>query len=335
NYGATGLPGDAYTFTVTASNGCETTRAFDVFDRPVIPAILSSDIAVTDAEFCDPALETSARVEVNALNISGGGANDDLDHFEFEWYTDAGLTSPVHAASGGAGGEVLTNNGAPTAPVTIGDYYVVARKTLPGTVGGEGCISAPFKVTIGDNTVAPTVATTVIDDTSCDNLNFEGRLTLDVETASGPGNVATYTYEWGATPQPLVNSSGNNGDEEFAALRPGAYNLTVINEVTNCRTPVAPAIKKASPPSYALHTNVQHQELCDPSGSFEVTDVDLGGVSDGTANFEYYWYKDSPASTPLENGGVAINVPVLNTGNYATIGAGTYYVVAKRLPNIG
>jgi hypothetical protein len=179
------------------------------------------------------------------------------------------------------GGEILSNVGAPlpNAPVTIGSYWVVATKVNAGATGGVGCFSAPFKVDISDDTVDPTIAMTPTANTAC-GVNYEGSISLDVATASGPGAVpgATYAYDWtlpsGAT-TPL-DANGNTGVANvFTGLIDGFYTLAARNELTGCQTTSTTSVIKLDIP--VVITTVDHidNEYCFPDGEMFVQELSL------------------------------------------------------------
>lgn len=245
DYDALDLEPNTYTVNVTASTGCTATKNFTILN---VPAIVTPSANIIDAEYCDPVLEASARIELLNLQVSGKSevcgngldddgdglvdsadpdCNDNVEDYTFEWYTDAGLTQVIQPSSPGVdvgdGGEVLTNNGSPNPGmyVTNGPYYVVATKVLPGNTGGVGCVSAPFKADVGDKTVNPEVTLKPFGDTSCDGINFEGSIEITAATPSlgliapytNPGSAGTYEYIWSpANPIAIGNSVNNNGN---------------------------------------------------------------------------------------------------------------------------
>src|SRR5690606_32597764 len=74
NYSATDLGTGDYSFTVNASNGCSATKSFTVIDNPTQPQLTAASISIWDAEYCDLALEQSARAVIDQINVIGGGA---------------------------------------------------------------------------------------------------------------------------------------------------------------------------------------------------------------------------------------------------------------------
>ena len=365
------LAPDTYNFTVTASTGCQSTKSFTILDQPNIAQIIDGNVTITHAEYCDPTLEQSARAEITLLSVTdsqeidGNGIDDDGDGFidaadpdfndnladyEFTWYTDAALTQIVMPTTDGQlvadGGEVLTNNVNIAAGkyVTIGTYYVVAVKEDEGMTGGVGCFSAPFKVDIEDKTVNPVATLSPFGNSAC-NTTFEGRIEVDATTASlglgglhtNPGATGTYEYQWtGALTKTTDNNTGNHDndagtdDDIEYGLQDGTYNLLVVNEATGCSISASTNIVKISPPVFTLTLSSMPQVLCDADGSVTVVDAFVDGASDGTANFTYQYYQSDPSSAPLA-------VPNTNTTidktDYASIGAGAYYVVATRVDN--
>ncbi|MGE0773127.1 MAG: gliding motility-associated C-terminal domain-containing protein [Cyclobacteriaceae bacterium] len=351
NYIAGSLGPNTYTFTVTASTGCTTVKSFTVLDTPVVSELVDGNVTIRDAEFCTPALETSASVEITTIQLTSGPA-DLLDDYQFDWYTDISLnpgTRVLQAIGDGTaakGGEILSNVGAPlpTSPTTFGNYWVVATKVAnAGGTGGVGCFSAPLKAIVLDHTVKPTVTLTPFGNTSCDG-NFEGQIQIDAVTPVvfgppdvSPGNGGTYTYNWTSSVAPPPNTAGESGVANLTPnnLQDGTFTVTVINEVTGCQQIANTTISKITPPIFTMTASTIPQQLCTPDGTITVTDTFLNGASEGgTGNFDFTWFRNDPNTAPLVDGGaVQIIVDQITSANYPTIGQGTYYVVATRRPN--
>ena len=319
-----------YTITVTSTNNCQTQRFVSIPNQPSIAELVDGNVLSADAEFCTPSLETSAQVEVTALNIINGPA-DDIGDYRFDWYTDGNLSANVLSSMGDGsptkGGEILSNVGSPlpSAPVTIGSYWVVATKVNPGTTGGVGCFSAPFKVDIGDNTIDPQITLTPTANTACDT-NYEGTITVNVTTATGPGSVpgATYAYDWtipggAATPADGTGMSGINN--VFTDVRDGFFTLNATNELTGCITTSATNVVKLDIP--VVITTVDHvdNEYCFPNGEMFVQQVIIDGIAEPDHSvFNFEWFANSPSGVPTQTG---IGLDAI-TG----LDQGTYYVIA-------
>lgn len=319
-----------YSIKVTSSNQCITERFLAIPNMPAIAEMVDGNIAKTDAEYCLPSLERSARVEVTNISIVNGPA-DNLSDYRFDWYTDAGLSTSVLSAMGNStateGGEILSNNGispAPASPVTVGSYWVVSTKVNVGTTGGVGCFSAPFKVDIDDNTVDPVMTLTPSANTSCDT-NYEGRIEVDVASASGPGvTPATYQYAWSLPAGASLpsNSTGNSGiNDLYTGVKDGIYSLTATNEVTGCPVTASAGVIKLDVPVVIALVDHIDQDLCTPNGESSVVDVEVNGsLVTNNSYFDFSWYTGAPSGTPSLQG-VGLDV-------FTNLGAGTYYVVA-------
>lgn len=344
-----------YEITVTSSNNCVTRKFVSIPNQPAIAEIVDGDVTVLPALYCDPALEINASADVTSLSIIGGGP-DNISDYEFSWFTNATLTTSVLSNEDGVagavkGGEVLSNTGAPlpTSPVTFGSYWVVATKEDVGATGGVGCFSAPFKVDIQDATENPTFTMLPLANTACD-VNFEGSLQLLV---SDPGSVVTptFTYNWDQVNNPLdiealsgfpaTGTTGNDGDgsggdgdgDNPQNLQDGTYFVSVINDATRCATSGQTTILQTTTPIIIATANAVDQLICDPDGSITVIDLTVASIIDPVhTNFDFTWYINDPASIPVIN---EVNgEDVLSVANLPTIGAGTYYVKAKRTPGV-
>ncbi|MGC3945184.1 MAG: gliding motility-associated C-terminal domain-containing protein [Chryseolinea sp.] len=319
-----------YVISVTSTNFCTTDRYVAIPNKPAIAQLVSGDIAKTDAEFCDVALETSAQVEVKTISIVNGPA-DNLSDYRFDWFNNSTLSSNILSAAGDGtaakGGEILSNVGAPTpgSPVTDGSYWVVATKVNAGATGGLGCQSVPFKVDLLDKHINPVVALTTTANTSCDT-NYEGAIEVDVTTASGPGSApaTTYSYQWtsstGATPP--ANGSGYTGASDmFNGIRDGQFSIVATNALTGCKASATASVVKMDIPIVITSVTPVDNAYCFDNGSVSVQQVTLNGVAEPNHNlFNFQWFKGSP-STPSFTNGIGLDALTARA-------TGTYYVVA-------
>ncbi|MEK6780593.1 MAG: gliding motility-associated C-terminal domain-containing protein [Bacteroidota bacterium] len=355
---------DPYTIRVETKiagvlNGCVSEKQVAIPDQPTTAELLSGDVFIFDAEYCTVVLEQTASARVSNVRLSNGNPEDITD-YEFKWFTDLALTSVVHTANGdlalNTGGDEFSNIVPPIAAgtVTVGSYWVKAEKKFDNSgTGGIGCFSAPFQVDIGDKAVVPTATLTPTGNTSCDAVTFEGQVMLEAATTSlglpapytNPGVGSMYTYVGtGGTGAPPLNGNGDGDgvgvDDNFIGRQDGTYQVRITNDNTGCFVDKITTIEKISPPIFTLTTNSTNQDLCFPSGSIQVTDTFVNGVSEGgTGNFVFRWYDTSPGVTPdplvdgnpLEDSGPAvIGADLLNNANYATIGFGDFYLKAIR-----
>lgn len=331
-------------YTVRVTNPvsqCFTEKVVSIPNQPAIAEILNGAVNVLPALYCDAALETNAQAEVTSLSIIGGGV-DNLNDYEFDWFTDAGLTTLVLTNQDGVsgaskGGEVLSNVDAPlpTSSVTFGSYWVVATKEDVGTTGGVGCFSAPFKVDILDNTEDPTIALTSSSNTSCDS-NFEGAIQVEVTNPGSVPATTNYSYTWTTavtpiTPPPTSNGDGLLADDNFASLQEGLYIVDALNIASGCTTTSQVTLLKTSVPIIVPTATSIAQNICDPAGSITVDSVMVGTVRETNhMDFSFKWYKDvSTLGTeiiPIVAGNDILDVADLPT----TMGAGTYFVRAQR-----
>ena len=341
-FAATGLGPASYTFTATASTGCSISKSFTVINNPVVSQIVAGNVSVTNAEFCDVALEQSARIVINQLDIIGGGP-ENLDDYRFDWYTDASLMTNILSAVGdnsaAKGGEVLSNTGAPlpVPPVTNGAYWVTATKlTDVSATGGVGCTSASFSVNIAANKVNPQITLTPFSDTSCDPTFFEGGIQVDVTTASGPGVGGTYDYTWVPTggPGEPANSVGNSGVANIINnINDGSYTLTALNQLSGCFNTLSTTIARAAPPVFTVNATATNLTNCSPfNGLIDNLQVFVNGAPGAIPDFDYVWFQADllPGSVVLDGQGPAPVDTELTLATYPGIALDKYFVKAIR-----
>jgi len=334
-----GLRGEPYTITVTSSKGCTLTKIFTVPNAPQV-ATLGGDVTILPALACDPVLETNAQIEINELAILGSAVSDNLSDYQFDWFTNASLTTTILTANGDnsaaiKGGEVLSNVGAPLpiAPVTAGSYWVRATKVVAGATGGLGCLSAPLKVDIDDESIKPSGAITATANTACDT-NYEGSVAVNI---TDPGSMPTpdYNYSWTfpiASPiaNAISNGDGIGTDDVFNGLSEGTYSLSFRNNRSGCVGFVETTILKSATSIVITRATATDQLICNPDGSVTVgaNDILVGGLVDSNhAHFDFTWSRSNVSSIVI---GPSQGVDQINTTNLPTIGADSYFVKVKK-----
>jgi gliding motility-associated-like protein len=340
-----GLQPDAivpqYTVTITSSNNCVTQRFIVVPDQPATAELDAANIAITPADLCT----ASGSVEVTAISIVGGGA-DNINNYKFDWFTDVALTAGIYSQQGDntavKGGEFLDKT--TYASIGAGSYWVTATRTVPGQPG-FGCTSAPFKADINDASIKPSVTLVGITNTACD-VNYEGKIQVLASDSGGPGAGMLYTYAWDpGNPVAIPITANNDGDGVGATdapadgdnpsnLKEGTYKVTVTNNATGCSTPAQVTLLKSTSPVVITSASHTDQKICNPDGSITIgpNDVTVSGIVDPVhTNFVFDWYRNAPGGPAVATG---TGVDILNTGTYAAIGSGDYFVTAKRAPGV-
>jgi len=310
-----------YLITVTnTTNNCPVNGSVDVQQNTVlVEVIAATGLPLTN---CGPA---DGSVTVNTVNV--GGVSQALHPtFTFGW------TGP-----GGPYGDLLT-----VPNLTSGDYFVTATKTIATsqavTTPASGCSSAPFKVTVDDQRIIPTVSFAPIASTSCDT-NYDGKITVTAVTAapvSQPGvSTSNYNFVWTGkpvgmtitdalnTPSAAVFSSEALGGPVNERIGPGTYLITVTNTTNNCPVSGSVDIDQNTVPFIVSNTVTTDRNNCVLlNGSAGVTQLTLNGSTKNGAvlgtDYSYVW-KDNTSTTVSTN---------QNTGTILDFG--TYTVVATK-----
>ncbi len=298
--------------------------------------VFVQDVAVLPQFFCYP----SGNIEVEAITYNdrnGVSQNGSLPDFTFEWLADDGTTVLANTDGSVAGGETLDS--LDYATIGAGTYYVVATRD-DGTPGA-GCKSAPFRVEIIDETRTPVITLTPFSNTSC-TAAFEGEIRVDIADASVdkvPAVPFTFDYTWtdvNAAGLVLPNNDLNQDGvaDLYTGQEDGVYRLSAVNDQTGCVGVATTTIVKNQTPVFVTNVASLPQFFCAPSGNLEVMAVTYedrnGTVQNGAlTDFNFEWLEgditNSVAITDGNAGGTALDSTI-----HATIGAGTYYVIAER-----
>ena len=359
-----GLGPQEYQITVTElSSGCSIDRFVTVPDQPAMPSLGQTDVAIINDSFCAPNSNGSAEVtSITPVAIA---------NYEFSWY--ASLASPPVFQNNGAAGAVFSRATAGAAYVlgapgqgTGTQTFFVRGERLPGTGVGAGCPTPAVQVVIQDEHVTPVLTLTSTPDTSCDPSIGEGSISVRTVTTSPapPVQNALYTYSINPDPNTVGLLPNSNGalSTPFVQLPDATYTVTALNQISGC--PVS-GVRTILPGIFnIIITDAVHNDklVCLPDGDITAQEITIDrtlmslpdqvftipGPPTIAGNFEFRWFKNTPGSftsgTPLADGSATvINTPSLVIGNGAgqfndpapTLGAGTYYVVARQMTGPG
>ncbi len=293
-----------------------------------------SDTLLVHRDRCDilNGSATVTQLKLNGTAINGASLTSDYDYV---WKDASSATlAPVGPGTG--------------AILDVGTYTVVATKksslSQTASTPGSGCSTPRFTVVIKDLRAYPEISLSPVENTACDT-NFNGSITVTAITSTGPGVGSGYNFVWTNDPDGLAgnvysasNSSTANTFSPFTTLSMdkiggGTYAIRVTNAATQCFSDASVKVLDDTPVVEILTTSKTDQMICNPDGSIQVQTLSLGVPTDYT----YVWYLSSPSSTPLVDATSAqITGSSLQTGvgagQYPTMGAGTYFVTAQKLP---
>ncbi|MBL7846249.1 MAG: gliding motility-associated C-terminal domain-containing protein, partial [Cyclobacteriaceae bacterium] len=289
------------------------------------------NVTATDETLCSAPNGSGTVTAIAETPGPGNPAN-----YRFTWDNNADMSSPL----------VTLNPAVTLAGLAAGTYFVQATRNAvvsPATPGvtGSGCVTAPLPFTVLDKRVVPTVSFNVQSSTACDG-SFDGQITINASTASGPGVGSNYDFLWQSDPggAVVVNdalaaaSPHTTGGAD--AIGPGAYVIRVRNTVTQCFTDAPTEVLLNPQPVDILGISKNDQLICYPDGSITVSSLSSGIPG----NYTYEWYLNSPASALLVDNfaapiAVGTLVPGLAATQYPTMGAGIYFVKAVKIPGTG
>ncbi|MBL7852122.1 MAG: gliding motility-associated C-terminal domain-containing protein, partial [Cyclobacteriaceae bacterium] len=308
---------------------CFTDGSVDVL-KTTIPMSVGA-VTATDEDLCTGPNGSGTVTAIAETPGPGNPAN-----YVYTWSANADMSLPIVALN-----PAVTLNG-----LAAGTYYVQATKNAvvsPATPGvsGSGCETAPLPFTIVDRRVVPTVSFVVQSSTSCDG-SFDGQITVQAATASGPGAGSTYDFLWQSDPggAVVVNDALNVASPHTTggadAIGPGLYTIRVRNTVTQCFTDADTEVLLNPQPVDILGVNKTDALICYPDGSITVSTISSGVPG----NYTYEWYLNSPATARLQDNfatpiAVSSLVPGVAATQYPTMGPGAYFVKAIKIPGTG
>jgi gliding motility-associated-like protein len=275
----------------------------------------------------------------------------------------------------GTNGELLNQSKVAVADWTIGaagfgsgdrTFYVQAVKNA-NAPSGFGCATPIRQVIIPDAHISPQIALVPTVNSFCGAINpgdlGDGSIAITVDAnPSAPGvqtSTLGFNYTW-TTPNAALTSPQNGAANTLTIpqLGNGSYTVNAVNVDNGCITTSSTTINPA-PFTLTLSATAIDQQICNPDGQINVTQitidrsaVGLGNITQNsslplTSVYDFQWFAADPTNpnvivnTPLQDGvgPTNINAQSLITGNgagqFPTMGAGTYYVVATRRAGSG
>jgi gliding motility-associated-like protein len=321
---------------------CSFSATITVEDNPEPIVILATDVTINNLEYCDafgnPIPTDAQYASITVNSISPGVLGD----YTYTWYDGAANLASSTAIPAVTGTVLQLSN---YAAIGAGTYYVIATKNL-GVDPGSGCLSAPVEIVIKDNHVTPTVVLSQTANTSCDpDFNSDATLTVTMSDSGGPGMGANYDITWTSKPALSTVSDVLNVASPYVVpggdlVTPGVYVAEVTNVMTSCSFSATITVEDNPEPIVILATDVtiNNLEYCDAFGNPIPTDaqyasITVNSISPGVlGDYTFTWY-DGAANLASSAAIPAVTGTVLQLSNYASIGAGTYYVIATK--NLG
>jgi len=245
-------------------------------------------------------------------------------------------------------------------------FYVQGIKNATAPTG-EGCKTELKQVVIVDQHVSPDMDLTPAFNSFCSaiagGIPGDGKIDIvaDADPATGGNQNAAGGFDYAWTNANVALTSPQLTQSNIfiiPQLGTGTYQITATNATNKCNV-VNSAI--VSPAPYVITVNssaIIDQRICNPDGQIDLTQITVDRSADAsapgnivetnltplTSNYNFKWYKANPLtpgtfnSAPgqeLQDGTLAPinNQSLINgvgAGQFATMGAGTYYVVATR-----
>ena len=104
--------------------------------------------------------------------------------------------------------------------------------------------------------------------------------------------------------------------------------MTVINDVSGCAVTTQTTILKTKIPIIIAQATSLPQIICNPNGSITVNNISVGGINEPDhTDFDFTWFRDNLTTQIIS---ATTGEDVLDISNYPSIGAGSYFVKAKR-----
>ncbi|MFC2125178.1 gliding motility-associated C-terminal domain-containing protein, partial [Bacteroidota bacterium] len=296
----------------TASK-CTRLENITVNDNPLIPSLEDADYLV------DPQSVCFNEGSITIVSINPG----DTSEYDFAWYEGDDNLNTGTTIPGLFDSYIDTTN---YAGIQAGTYYFAASK-VAGAIGYR-CNSAPYKASIPDEHIDPTLILNQIANRACDLAFTNGEVSLTALTSGVPASDYEYTITLAG---PVDNGfTGATGIYTYSNAQPGTYVVLIRDVDSECTTEGTITVEDSPAVPYAenLDISVADQDVCFNDGSITVNAIYINNVVEPIANFTFSWYvgqqalNDSTVLGPVD--------AFLDTSNYSNIAAGDYYFKIQR-----
>ena len=326
-----------------------------------------------------PTPETACAPGSNGSALATLASGQAENEFDFTWFENNDGTGMVYTDPGVAGvgsdGELLNQGKVAVADWAMGaagfgspdrTFYVQATRNA-NAPSGFGCSTPIRQVVIPDAHISPQIALVPSVNSFCNAINpgdlGDGSIAVTVDANPSVPGVQTsaggFNYTW-TTPNAGLAMPQNGAPNSLTIpqLGNGSYTVNAVSVANGCITTSSATITPA-PFVISLATTVVDQQICNPDGTINVTQITIDRSAAGlgnivqnsslplTAAYDFQWFASVPGdpntigAAPLQDvpGPTNINRQSLVTGNgvgqFANMGAGTYYVVATRRMGAG
>jgi gliding motility-associated-like protein len=297
---------------------CRTTGSISVINNPFTPIIDHTDYLVNDQSVC------FNDGSVIVFGIFPG----DTSQYDFTWYEGISNLNNNIPIAGVADGILDTTR---YASIQAGDYYFTATNVDPSLPIGYGCETAPILATIDDISVDPILALATTANENCDLSFANGTLLANASTGGVPGPSYSFTLTSSVLGAP-IDSLLNDAQVLYDSLRPGNYNVAVIDDITLCvsnrsiTVDDSPVFIEITDINYA----VMDQYICAPDGSIIINSINENGAPQALSDYTYVWY-DGESNLNVDNPISGVSDSYLDSTNFAVIGAGDYFFTVTKL----
>ena len=293
----TGLSSGIYTVLATHKmTGCFSSKEVTIANMRMNPTVT----AVADAAqtVCTAGSEDGA---VSA-NVAGGTAG-----FTFYWFDGDQTAGTPDVDNPDFTGVTYTG-------LSEGEYTVVAVNRA------TSCVSRPAGIMVADETAAttPAIATTLTNQTSCDDTSPNGAITASV-TVGGVDADFTFSVFRGQNITP-ANEVTRSTATTFTGLSSGLYTVLATHNTTGCFNSTEVTIVNMPMDFVVIPVADAAQSICTAGSEDGAVSANVAG---GTAGFTFYWFDgDQTAGTPN------VDNPDFTGVTYTGLSAGDYTVVA-------
>lgn len=246
--------------------GCSITASYQVQRDEAIPELVLSPV---HQDWCTP----NGQISVTEIRVHGNSilpGDVEFGNYSFKLYSNSGV--------------LLDDENYPFTNLSAGTYFVEAIDNI------LQCESVKTPVTIHLTRVLPNIQlVNRVNQSSCDNLQPNGELHIDVASGSGfdPEN---FVYEWyrGIVPVSQANLLEDETGTSITNMSSGFYTLRVTNTLTGCSNEATFQIEEDIIEPVATITATPNTICYNGELTASVT---RNGNPENVEDYEFFWYE--------------------------------------------